>query len=131
MENGFDRDGHSLGDTFNSFMLFMVEACRQELDRLGIVINQMPRLEAAGVVEFARCFCWCLRWAEAPGNVLPFCNLTGLPIDCVANASQGMTLDRSFLVECAEVLPDSLIGRLRIGGVRDRLAAQPIGSVRE
>ena len=40
-----------------------------------------------------------LRWADAPGNVLLAAKATGLPKDSVANVSQLITLDKSFLTE--------------------------------
>ena len=40
-----------------------------------------------------------LRLAEAPGNVLLKSVQTGLPKDSVANASQVLTVDKSFLTE--------------------------------
>ena len=40
-----------------------------------------------------------LRWAEAPGNVLPEARLTGLPKDSVANVSQIITLDKASLTD--------------------------------
>jgi mRNA interferase MazF len=40
-----------------------------------------------------------LRWTEAPGNVLLSSKATGLPKDSVANVSQLVTLDKSFLAE--------------------------------
>ena len=40
-------------------------------------------------------------WAEAPGNVLLPAKATGLPKDSVANVSQIIALDRSFLTEQA------------------------------
>jgi mRNA interferase MazF len=40
-----------------------------------------------------------LRWAEAPGNVLLQKQSTGLPKDSVANVSQIITLDRSWLTD--------------------------------
>jgi mRNA interferase MazF len=40
-----------------------------------------------------------LTWAEAPGNTLLSAKTTGLPKDSVANASQIVTIDRSFLTE--------------------------------
>jgi mRNA interferase MazF len=40
-----------------------------------------------------------LRWAEAPGNVLLPARSSGLPRDSVANVSQIVALDRSFLTE--------------------------------
>jgi mRNA interferase MazF len=40
-----------------------------------------------------------LTWAEAPGNTLLPAKATGLPKDSVANASQIITIDRSFLDE--------------------------------
>ena len=42
-----------------------------------------------------------LRWSEAPGNVLLTSRMTGLPKDSVANVSQIVTLDKSFLTERA------------------------------
>jgi mRNA interferase MazF len=40
-----------------------------------------------------------LTWADAPGSTLLPANATGLPKDSVANASQIITIDRSFLAE--------------------------------
>ncbi|MCI0432365.1 MAG: type II toxin-antitoxin system PemK/MazF family toxin [Gemmatimonadetes bacterium] len=40
-----------------------------------------------------------LLWAEAPGNTLIPARAAGLPEDSVANASQIVTIDRSFLAE--------------------------------
>ncbi len=40
-----------------------------------------------------------LTWADAPGNTLLAAKATGLPKDSVANASQIITIDRSFLAE--------------------------------
>jgi mRNA interferase MazF len=40
-----------------------------------------------------------LTWADAPGNTLLAATATGLPKDSVANASQIITIDRSFLAE--------------------------------
>jgi len=40
-----------------------------------------------------------LRWADAPGNVLLEKQATGLPKDSVANVSQIVTLDRSWLTD--------------------------------
>jgi mRNA interferase MazF len=40
-----------------------------------------------------------MRLADAPGNVVLKAQETGLPRDSVANVSQVITIDRSFLVE--------------------------------
>jgi mRNA interferase MazF len=40
-----------------------------------------------------------LKWADAPGNVLLAARTTSLPKDSVANASQIVALDRTFLTE--------------------------------
>jgi mRNA interferase MazF len=40
-----------------------------------------------------------LTWADAPGNTLLAAKATGLSRDSVANASQIITIDRSFLSE--------------------------------
>lgn len=40
-----------------------------------------------------------LAWAGAPGNTLLPARASGLPRDSVANASQVVSLDRSFLTE--------------------------------
>ena len=50
-----------------------------------------------------------LRFAEAPGNVLLPASDTGLPKDSVANVSQVITIDRSFLTEKCGKLPSHLI----------------------
>lgn len=50
-----------------------------------------------------------LRLAEAPGNVLMPSSETGLPRDSVANVSQIITIDRSFLTEKCGKLPSHLI----------------------
>ncbi len=40
-----------------------------------------------------------LMWADAPGNTLLPTKETGLPKDSVANASQIITIDKTFLTE--------------------------------
>jgi mRNA interferase MazF len=40
-----------------------------------------------------------LSWANAPGNTLLPANLTGLPKDSVANATQLLALDRALLTK--------------------------------
>lgn len=40
-----------------------------------------------------------LKWAEAPGNALLVARSTRLPEDSVANASQIVALDKTFLTE--------------------------------
>jgi len=40
-----------------------------------------------------------LTWADAPGNTRLSAKETGLPKDSVANASQIITIDKSFLTE--------------------------------
>ena len=49
-----------------------------------------------------------LRLAEAPGNVLLPSAASGLPKDSVANVSQILTLDKTFLVERVGSLPFNL-----------------------
>ncbi len=46
-----------------------------------------------------------LRLAEAPGNILVPASDSGLPKDSVANVSQVMTVDRTFLTERCGRLP--------------------------
>ena len=46
--------------------------------------------------------------AEAPGNVLLPRGATGLPKDSVANVSQVLTADKTFLVERIGMLPKHL-----------------------
>jgi mRNA interferase MazF len=50
-----------------------------------------------------------LRLAEAPGNVLLRARATGLPKDSVANVSQIVTIDKSFLSDTAGHLPDAAL----------------------
>ena len=40
-----------------------------------------------------------LTWADAPGNTVLSAEVTGLPKDSVANASQLFAVDRTYLVE--------------------------------
>lgn len=49
-----------------------------------------------------------VRLAEAPGNVLLPHAISGLPKDSVANVSQILTVDKTFLVERIGALPDYL-----------------------
>ncbi len=49
-----------------------------------------------------------IQLAEAPGNVFLSCNATGLPKDSVANVSQVLTIDKTFLVERVGMLPEQL-----------------------
>jgi mRNA interferase MazF len=57
-----------------------------------------------------------LTWADAPGNTLLSVTDTGLPKDSVANASQIITIDRSFLTE-------------RVGQLRPKRIAQVLHGV--
>ncbi len=49
-----------------------------------------------------------IQLAEAPGNVLLPQGVTGLSKDSVANVSQILTVDKTFLVECIGSLPNYL-----------------------
>lgn len=53
--------------------------------------------------------------AEAPGNVLLKSVLTGLPKDSVANVSQTLTVDKSFLTEKAGKLKKSEMSKIESG----------------
>jgi mRNA interferase MazF len=57
-----------------------------------------------------------LTWATAPGNTLLAAKATGLPKDSVANVSQIITLDRSFLTE-------------RLGRLAPKALAQPLHGI--
>ena len=46
-----------------------------------------------------------LTWADVPGNALLTADVTHLPIDSVANASQIITVDRELLLERVGKLP--------------------------
>jgi mRNA interferase MazF len=50
-----------------------------------------------------------LRLAEAPGNVLIHATDSGLPKDSVANVSQIITLDRTFLTEKCGRMPTRIM----------------------
>jgi mRNA interferase MazF len=49
-----------------------------------------------------------IQLAEAPGNVLLPCGVSGLSRDSTANVSQIFTIDKTFLVERIGSLPDYL-----------------------
>jgi mRNA interferase MazF len=56
-----------------------------------------------------------LRLADAPGNVLLLKRHTGLLKDCVANISQLITTDKSFLTERVGDVSVSLLERIEAG----------------
>jgi mRNA interferase MazF len=55
------------------------------------------------------------RLAQAPGNVFLPQKLTGLPKDSVANVSQIVTVDKSFLTERVGTLPPNMIQQIEMG----------------
>lgn len=56
-----------------------------------------------------------LRVSEAPGNVLLKSEQTGLPKDSVANVSQILTVDKSFLTEKAGKLRKQELQKIESG----------------
>jgi len=58
-----------------------------------------------------------LKLAQAPGNVLLPSKATGLVRDSVANVSQVITVDKSFLTERVGTLPPYLLEQVE-GGLR-------------
>jgi len=55
------------------------------------------------------------RLAKAPGNVYLPSRATGLPKDSVANISQVITIDKSFLTEQVGTLPLEFVHRIEDG----------------
>lgn len=55
------------------------------------------------------------RLLDAPGNVLIGRRASGLPRDSVANVSQVVTLDRSYLTERAGRVPPRTMSRVDAG----------------
>lgn len=56
-----------------------------------------------------------LVWADAPGNTLIPAQTAGLPKDSVANASQIITLDRTFLADRVGQLPPKRLAQILHG----------------
>lgn len=56
-----------------------------------------------------------IRLSESPGNVLLPNQATGLPKDSVANVSQILTVDKTFLVERVGSLPEYLLEEVDSG----------------
>jgi mRNA interferase MazF len=56
-----------------------------------------------------------LKLAQAPGNVLLSRKATGLAVDSVANISQVLTIDKSFLTERIGVMPPYLLEEVETG----------------
>ena len=56
-----------------------------------------------------------LKWADAPGNVLLAAGWTSLPRDSVANVSQIIALDRTFLTERVGKLSSAKLALLLSG----------------
>ncbi len=50
-----------------------------------------------------------IKLAQAPGNVLLSSKVTGLSKDSVANVSQVITIDKSFLAEKIAIIPSYLL----------------------
>ncbi len=68
--------------------------------RRPVVIIQGDPLNRSGVATIICVILTSnLKWADAPGNVLIPARISGLEKDSVANVSQMMTVDRSFLTE--------------------------------
>jgi mRNA interferase MazF len=55
------------------------------------------------------------RLAKAPGNVFLSRHITGLPKDSVANVSQVITVDKSFLTERISALPSPILQQIEAG----------------
>ena len=56
-----------------------------------------------------------IKLAQAPGNVLLPSKVTGLSKDSVANVSQVITIDKSFLVEKIGTIPSYLLEQVENG----------------
>jgi mRNA interferase MazF len=56
-----------------------------------------------------------LNLIQAPGNVLLSQKVTGLPKESVANVSQVLTVDKSFLTEKISELPNYLLEQVENG----------------
>jgi mRNA interferase MazF len=56
-----------------------------------------------------------IRLAKAPGNVLIEAGQSGLGRDSVANVSQVVTLDKSYLHEFAGAVPENILRRIDAG----------------
>ena len=50
-----------------------------------------------------------LALADMPGNLFLRSRETGLPKDCVVNATQIVTVDRAYIGEAVSMLPDELM----------------------
>ena len=55
------------------------------------------------------------RLAHAPGNVFLSRKVTGLPKDSVANVSQVITIDKSFLTDSVGSVPQRLLKQIEDG----------------
>lgn len=56
-----------------------------------------------------------LRLAEAPGNILIKARQSGLPKDSVANVSQVITIDKSFLTKRVKRISGTLMKDIDVG----------------
>jgi mRNA interferase MazF len=56
-----------------------------------------------------------LKWALAPGNLALSARLTGLPKESVANISQIVTIDKSFLTKRTGKLPTQKLALVLAG----------------
>jgi mRNA interferase MazF len=56
-----------------------------------------------------------IRLAQAPGNILLRTKESNLPKDSVINVSQIITLDKSFLSECAGSVREKIMAKIETG----------------
>ena len=56
-----------------------------------------------------------MRLANAPGNIIMPDQQTGLPKESVANVSQIIALDKQFLSEYVQTVPDKLLAQILDG----------------
>lgn len=56
-----------------------------------------------------------IRLAQAPGNILLQIKESNLPKDSVVNVSQIITLDKSFLSECAGSVSEKIMAKVEMG----------------
>ena len=56
-----------------------------------------------------------IRLAQAPGNILFQMKESNLPKDSVINVSQIITLDKSFLSECAGSVSEKIMAKVEMG----------------
>ena len=84
--------------------------------RRPVLVVQVDEFNRSGIrTVIAVALTTNMRLAEAPGNVRVSRSTTGLPRDSMANVSQIVTIDKSFLTELVQKVSPQVLAQVEAG----------------